>query len=110
MGMYRISSYAPILVGVTAAQTDTKQTLMLGVDGHLNKVRMHPETLTQYKCHRQKVYKQLLKYMGLLINKKVNTQSTYKLYTLFGYFLRFQMAKVSMKIDRTYNSNAYLFI
>ena len=89
MGMYCISSYT-ILVGVTAAQTDTKQTLMLGVDGYLNKVRrMHPDTLTQYKCYRQKVYKQLLKYMGLLINKKVNTQSTYKLYTLFGCFLRF---------------------
>ena len=83
MGMYCISSYT-ILVGVTAAQTDTKQTLMLGVDGHLNKVRMHPETLTQYKCHRQKVYKQLLKYMGLLINKKVNTQSTYKLCNHFS--------------------------
>jgi len=75
MGMYCISSYT-ILVGVTAAQTDTKQTLMLGVDGHLNKVRMHPDTLTQYKFYRQKVYKQLLKYTGLLINKKVNTQST----------------------------------
>ena len=109
MGMYCISSYT-ILVGVTAAQTDTKQTLMLGVDGHLNKVRMHPDTLTQYKCYRQKVYKQLLKYMGLLINKKVNTQSTQAVQSLQILFLRFQMAKVSMKIDRTYNSNAYLFI